>query len=73
MKLMAIGPDLTGSWSRGLESSRYTEFVPGTPYAAFGVALLWYKPERRLSISIWSRSGSWNFRLWGPRLLSWQR
>lgn len=63
-----------GSWTAAWQSKRFYEFVPGTPYPAFGVALLFYKPERRLSVSIWSRRlGSHNIRLWGPRKLSFQR
>lgn len=66
-------------WSVGFGSSRYHEFVPGTPYEAWGIALLWYRPERRLSLSLWFASligiGGWstNIRLWEPRKLSWER
>ncbi len=65
-------------WSIGLESRRNHEFIPGTLYSAFGAALLFYRPERRLSISVWLPSlhgiGGWsgNLRLWGPRKLSWE-
>ena len=38
----------------------------------YGVALLWYKPERRLSVSLWSRTMSRNVRLFGPRKLSFE-
>lgn len=40
---------------------------------SYGIALLFYRPERRLSISVWLPHWSQNYRLWGPRLLSWQR
>lgn len=73
MKVETLGPDFTGSWTRAIQSDAFHEFVPGTLHAAFGVAVLWYKPERRLSVSIWTRAGARNFRLWGPRKLSWQR
>lgn len=43
------------------------------PVPALGIALLFYKPERRLSVSVWGRSWSRNIRLWGPRKLSWER
>lgn len=73
MYIQKFGPDFTGSWTISWQSLAFHEFIPGTPYAAFGIALLWYKPERRLSVSVWSRFGSKNVRLWGPRLLSWER
>lgn len=66
-------------WSFSLESGRWHEFVPGTPYSAWGTAILFYRPERRLSLSLWLPSlkgiGGWstNLRLWGPRKLSWER
>lgn len=68
-----LGPDFTGSWTAALQSRAFHEFVPGTPYPAVGAALLFYKPEHRLSISVWTRRWSRNIRLWGPRKLSWQR
>ena len=50
-------------WTKGLQSKSLL----------FGVALLWYKPERRLSVSF-SVLGYWhNIRLWGPRKLSFER
>ena len=73
MKIEKLGSDLNGSWTVAFQSSRFAEFVPGTLYPAFGIALLWYKPERRLSVSVWCHAGSWNVRLYGPRKLSWQR
>jgi hypothetical protein len=73
MQLKTLGPDFTGSWTYLLQSSAFHEFIPGTPYPAFGIALLWYKPERRLSVSVWSRARSYNVRLWGPRKLSFER
>lgn len=60
-------------WTRSFESKKFHEHIPGTPYPAFGAALLFYKHERRLSVSIWGRNFSRNFRIWGPRLLSWQK
>lgn len=39
----------------------------------FGVALLFYKPEKRLSISIWSKRWSKNFKIYGPQKLSWEK
>lgn len=50
-----------GSWTISLEAKRW------------GVALLWYKPERRLSTSIWCPWNSKNIRLWGPKKLRWER
>jgi hypothetical protein len=73
MHLKHLGSDIQGSWTVALQSSNFHEFVPGTPYPAFGIALLFYKPERRLSVSIWTRSRSENLRLWGPRKLSWEK
>lgn len=60
-------------WTRAITATRNIEYVPGTPYPAWGVALLWYRWERRLSVSIWTPRWSRNFRVWGPKLLSWQR
>ena len=37
-----------------------------------GIALLWYQPERRLSISIWTGTWSRNIRLFGPKKLSFE-
>lgn len=71
-----IGMD---GWTIAFESRRFHEFMPGTPLAAFGVALLFYRPEYRLSVSVWipSLQGiggySVNIRLCGPRKLSWER
>lgn len=73
MKIKTIGPDLSGSFSVAFQSTKFHEFIPGTLYSAFGIALLWYKPERRLSISIWSQKWSNNIRIFGPRKLSWER
>jgi len=67
------------SWTFGIASSRYHEFVPGTPYERWGFALLFYRSERRLSLSIWAASWrgiggmSHSFRIFGPRKLSWER
>ncbi len=67
----SIGLD---GWTVALQSKAFREFVPGTLYPAFGVALLWYRPERRLSVSVWSKFFyARNYRLWGPRRLSWER
>ena len=72
------GVDSDG-WTFGVASSRYHEFVPGTPYERWGIALLFYRPQRRLSLSVWAGSwrgiGGWsrNFRLYGPVKLSWER
>lgn len=38
-----------------------------------GVAVLFYRPERRLSVSIWARRWSKNIRVLGPAKLSWER
>lgn len=73
MQFKILGRDFTGSWTVAWQSTAFHEFMPGTPYPAFGAALLFYKPERRLSLSIWTRRGSKNLRLWGPRKLSWQK
>jgi hypothetical protein len=59
-------------WSAICESKKFVEHIPGTPYSAFGIALLFYVPERRLSISIWSSKFSKNIRLWGPHKLRWE-
>lgn len=73
MRVENRGVDFTGSWTVAWQSSRFREFVPGTLHPAFGIALLWYKPERRLSVSLWSARGARNMRLWGPRKLSFER
>lgn len=70
-----IGRD---GWTVAIESRRSHEFMPGTPISAVGIALLFYRPERRLSVSVWLPSlrgiGGWssNVRLYGPRKLSWE-
>lgn len=66
-------------WSAALNSSKphyfeneHAHIRYGVP--RFGAALLWYRPERRLSLSIWLMPyGSRNVRLWGPRKLSFER
>lgn len=63
---------LTG-WTAAWQSKSLHEFVPGTFHPAFGVALLFYAPERRLSVSIWTRRRSRNIRLCGPCKLSWEK
>ena len=60
-------------WTRGIVSSQEHALFPTFPYPIFGVALLYYRPERRLSVSIWTRRWSRNVRLFGPRKLSWER
>lgn len=77
MQLKFIGDGLTSDgWSLAFQSSRFHEFMPGTPYPSFGIALLFYRPERRLSVSLWAHKPgvgwSRNVRLWGPRKLSWE-
>lgn len=73
MKLKLLKRDFTGSWTAYLQSTTFHEFVPGTPYPAFGIALLFYKPEKRLSVSVWNTKRSANLRLWGPKKLSFER
>lgn len=76
MKIMNV--KCQGGFTVGVESSKNQEFVPGTLYSCWGVALLFYRPERRLSLSVWLSSfrgiGGWskNIRLYGPRKLSWE-
>lgn len=41
--------------------------------SAKAIALLWYKPEGRLSVSVWTPFGWRNIRLRGPRKLSFER
>lgn len=53
-----------GSWTRSLHSSTTFDAEDGK-VTVFGVALLWYKPKRRLSVSLWTRSWSTNIRLTG--------
>lgn len=67
MKLKLLR-DRDGSFSLSLTQGRVVIMMP-----EYGVALLFYKPERRLSISIWTRAWSRNIRLWGPLKLSWER
>jgi hypothetical protein len=67
MKLKLLH-DSDGSFSLSLTQGRLVVMMP-----EYGVALLFYKPERRLSISIWTRRWSRNIRLCGPRKLSWER
>jgi len=68
-----IGPDLQGSWTRAIQTTLQHETIPGTLYPVSGIALLFYKPERRLSVSLWTRTWSKNIRLWGPKKLSWEK
>jgi hypothetical protein len=42
-----------GSWTKQVTTRR------------FGIALLFYKPDRRLSVSVWCPGWSHNVRLWG--------
>ncbi len=72
MNITKLGPDLSGSWTVSFQSTKFHEFVPGTLHSAFGIALLFYKPEKRLSVSIWSKAGAKNIRLHGPKKLSWE-
>ena len=60
-------------WTYSWESKKIVGAVLGYAYSAFGIALLFYRPEKRLSVSIWCPIKSVNIRLWGPRKLSWQR
>ena len=55
-------------WSLALTTKRFSWSLP-----SHGIALLLYRPERRLSISIWTPAWSRNFRLWGPVKLSWEQ
>lgn len=72
LKTVHLYDKFTGSWTRGIASKRYAEFVPGTLYEAFGVALCFYRPDKRLSVSIWWPTRSYNFRVWGPQKFSWE-
>lgn len=64
-----------------LQSSRYVKLDARgmvrpfeVSYPHWGAALLWYRPERRLSVSFWVFPvWSVNWRLWGPRKLSFER
>lgn len=64
-------------WSCVIESSRRIALTPpiGKPieYPAYGVALLFYRPEKRLSVSLWGFGRSTNIRLWGPKKLSFEQ
>ena len=40
--------------------------------ATHGIALLFYKPECRLSVSVWGKRWSRNIRLYGPKRLSFE-
>lgn len=53
--------------NRGLDGS----FTFSVPMCRF--AVLWYRPERRLSVSVWFANWSRNFRIWGARKLSFER
>ena len=55
-------------WSLSLTSKHFAWSLP-----SYGIALLFYRPERRLSVSIWTRTWSRNIRLCGPVKLSWER
>lgn len=60
-------------WTAVLQSNATYECMPGMFYSAVGVALLFYRPERRLSVSIWGWRRSTNIRLFGPTKLSFQK
>jgi hypothetical protein len=62
-------------WSRAIQSDRLVAcFDNGYryDYPRFGVALLWFAPERRLSLTLWGFNRSTNIRLYGSRKLSWE-
>lgn len=63
---------LTGT-TIALESKRQREYVPGWPSPEYSLALLYYKPEKRLSISVGLPNWSRNFRLYGPKKLSFEK
>lgn len=56
------GPD---GWTLAFQSRAFHEFIPGTPYPAWGVALLFLRSARRLGVSIWNRRGSRYIHLFG--------
>lgn len=62
-----------GSFTVGVESSRQRDVGHGFTYSTFGVAVLFYKPERRLSVSLWSIRWSKNICFFGPKKLSWEK
>jgi hypothetical protein len=68
MKMLKLLRDRDGSFSLSLTQRCAAIMLPD-----YGVALLFYRPERRLSISVWTRTWSRNIRLWGPLKLSWER
>lgn len=71
MRIVNIKAVTSHTWA--IQSDRWHEFIPGTDYPAYGIALLWFAPERRLSLSLWNTKRSTNIRLYGPRKLSWER
>lgn len=66
-----------GSWSRGLASRRMRRYeaAGGIEFEVnnWGLAFMWYRPERRFSVTIWVPGWSRNVRLWGPKKLSWEK
>lgn len=62
-----------GSFTVGIESSRQVHMEYGYSCSAFGIAVLFYKPQTRLSISFWGPGWSKNIRLYGPKKLSWEK
>jgi hypothetical protein len=70
MQLIARGLKWpSDGWTIGIESSRPKSLMLNR----WGIALLWYRPNKRLSVSIWSPKSSRNIRLYGPKLLPWQK
>lgn len=62
-----------GGFTVGVESSRLVDRGYGYSSSAFGIAVLFYRPKKRLSVSIWYPGFSTNIRLYGPKKLSWER
>ncbi len=78
MKLIAQGLRWpSNGWTIGIMSHRTVRHETrgySFDYSAYGIALLWYRPKRRLSVSFWGpRVPARNVRLWGPRKLTFEK
>lgn len=53
-------------WTLIFESEKLWQDEWGFSHSSYGVALLFYKAQRRLSVSIWSQTFSKNVQIFGP-------
>lgn len=72
MRVTFLKSEFAKSWTAIIQT-RKRHPAPHTTIGAFGMAVLWYYPERHLAVSIWSPSWARHFPLLGPRKLSFER